>query len=338
MRSGAQVRHAQGVHNIEAEKDHDALLSPTLFDAQLSPLGWQQVSRLREQVLESGLSKRIELVVTSPLLRTMQTAVGVFGGKSQTEGLDLPPLMEANVGNSGLPAISSSDCPPFIAVELCRERWGRYPCDKRRSVSESKLLFPAIDFSLAKSDEDNLWEADVVESSEDLIDRGMKFLSWLRTRKETEIAVVSHSIFLNQMLNALGKDCHPSVKDEICKNMSTPANAELSANPTKSVCVRFGNGELRSLVLFDKRNPTNTERKRKKTAAMTLILVDFPVFSMLSEMVGSTLSFSEDNLRDEEMGIATSQKDLAFNEVASTSGSKIVEASVGGSMDINSTQ
>ncbi|XP_038717557.1 phosphoglycerate mutase-like protein 1 [Tripterygium wilfordii] len=216
------VRHAQGVHNIEAEKDHDALLSPTLFDAQLSPLGWQQVSRLREQVLESGLSKRIELVVTSPLLRTMQTAVGVFGGKSQTEGLDLPPLMEANVGNSGLPAISSSDCPPFIAVELCRERW-------------------------IESDEDNLWEADVVESSEDLIDRGMKFLSWLRTRKETEIAVVSHSIFLNQMLNALGKDCHPSVKDEICK--------------------KFGNGELRSLVLFDKSLimvKENSEAKKRK--------------------------------------------------------------------------
>ncbi|KAF5739805.1 RTFL01-34-G06 isoform 3 [Tripterygium wilfordii] len=226
------VRHAQGVHNVAGEKDHDALMSPTLFDAQLSPLGWQQVSNLREQVLESGLLKRIELIVTSPLLRTMQTAVGVFGGKSQTEGLDLPPLMEANVGGSGLPAISSSDCPPFIAVELCRERLGLHPCDKRRSISESRPLFPAIDFSLIESDEDKLWQADVRESFEDIIGRGMKFLSWLRTRKETEIAVVSHSVFLHQMLNALGNDCHPSAKDEICK--------------------KFDNGELRSVMIFDK--------------------------------------------------------------------------------------
>lgn len=38
-----QVRHAQGVHNVEGEKDHAAYLSESLFDAHLTPLGWQQV-------------------------------------------------------------------------------------------------------------------------------------------------------------------------------------------------------------------------------------------------------------------------------------------------------
>ena len=52
----------------------------------------------------------------------MQTAVGVFGGQGYMDGIDAPPLMVANSGNSIHPAISSLNCPPFIAVELCREQ------------------------------------------------------------------------------------------------------------------------------------------------------------------------------------------------------------------------
>ena len=39
-----QVRHAQGIHNVEGEKDHDAYLSYDLFDANITPLGWKQVA------------------------------------------------------------------------------------------------------------------------------------------------------------------------------------------------------------------------------------------------------------------------------------------------------
>ena len=53
--------------------------------------------------------------------RTMQTAVGVFGGEAYTDGVSVPPLMVANTGNSDHPAISSLNCPPFLTVELCRE-------------------------------------------------------------------------------------------------------------------------------------------------------------------------------------------------------------------------
>lgn len=51
----------------------------------------------------------------------MQTAVGVFGGEAYVDGIDAPPLMVANAGKSSHPAISSLNCSPFIAVELCRE-------------------------------------------------------------------------------------------------------------------------------------------------------------------------------------------------------------------------
>ncbi|MBA0566022.1 hypothetical protein Golob_010873, partial [Gossypium lobatum] len=115
------VRHAQGVHNVAGEIDHAAYSSEEYFDAHLTPLGWQQVDHLRNHVHETGLSKKVDLVIVSPLLRTMQTAVGVFGGEGYKDGIEVPPLMVANAGQSDRPEISSLNCPPFVAVELCRE-------------------------------------------------------------------------------------------------------------------------------------------------------------------------------------------------------------------------
>ncbi|KAJ4843117.1 hypothetical protein Tsubulata_002901 [Turnera subulata] len=201
------VRHAQGTHNVEGEKNYKAYLSPEYFDAPLTQLGWQQVNYLRKHVHACGLSKRIELVVASPLLRTLQTAVGVFGGEGYTDRLDILPLMVANAGNSCQGAISSLNSPPFIAMELCREHF-------------------------LESDEDELWKPDVRETTEELAARGLKFLNWLWTRKEKEIAIVTHSGFLVHTLSALGNDCHPLMKKEISK--------------------RFANCELRSMVIVDR--------------------------------------------------------------------------------------
>ncbi|KAL1831423.1 hypothetical protein ACET3Z_001074 [Daucus carota] len=225
------VRHAQGIHNVEGDKNYKAYMSPEYYDAHLTQLGWQQVDNLRKHVHACELLKKVDLVITSPLLRTMQTAVGVFGGEGYTDRMDVIPLMAANAGNSNRPAISSLNCPPIIAVELCREHLGVHPCDKRRSVSEYQYLFPAIDFSLIESDEDLLWKANIRETQQELAERGRKFFNWLWTRKEKEIAIVTHSGFLFHTLKEFGNDCNPSMRKEICKH--------------------FANCELRSLVLVD---------------------------------------------------------------------------------------
>ncbi|CAO2833845.1 unnamed protein product [Amaranthus hypochondriacus] len=226
------VRHAQGFHNVAGEKAYEAYKSYDYLDASLTSLGWEQVDNLRKHVQASGLSKKIELVITSPLTRTMQTAVGVFGGGGYSDGVDVTPLMVANVEGSDRPAISSFGCPPFLAVELCREHLGVHPCDKRRSKSKYETLFPAIDFSLIESDEDTWWKEDVRETDEEVAERGMKFMKWLWTRKEKEIAIVSHSGFLFHTLGNFGNDCHQVMKKEICTH--------------------FANCELRSMVFVDK--------------------------------------------------------------------------------------
>jgi len=94
------------------------------------------------------------------------------------------------------------------------------------------LFFPAIDFSLIESDDDILWKPDIREKNEEVAARGMKFLNWLWTREEKEIAIVTHSGFLFHTLSAFGNECHPSVKSEICAH--------------------FANCELRSVVIVDR--------------------------------------------------------------------------------------
>ncbi|XP_022146854.1 phosphoglycerate mutase-like protein 1 isoform X3 [Momordica charantia] len=226
------VRHAEGFHNVAGEKDLNEYLSYDYLDAQLTPLGWRQVDNLRKHVQSCGLSKRIELVITSPLLRTIQTAVGTFGGEEHSDGINVPPLMVENAGDSNRPAISSLNCPPFLAVEDCRENIGVHPCDKRRSIREYRSLFPAIDFSMIEHNEDILWKPDIRDTRVEVAARGLKFLKWLLIRKEKEIAVVSHSGFLFYSLHAFGNDSHPFIKNEFCE--------------------RFANCELRSFVLIDR--------------------------------------------------------------------------------------
>ncbi|KAG8473507.1 hypothetical protein CXB51_035680 [Gossypium anomalum] len=254
-----QVRHAQGIHNVDGDKNYKAYMSPEYFDAHITPLGWQQVDNLRKHVHECGLAERIDLVITSPLLRTLQTAVGVFGGDGYTDRMDVVPLMVANAGNSGRAAISSLNCPPIVAVELCREHLVSLIslfCYKGSLSMESILAIRGeisvtinsfflrlishwqvisisrMPLKRIESDEDTWWKADVRETKEEVAARGQKFLNWLWTRKEKEIAIVTHSGFLFHTLSALGNDCHPLVKKEICKH--------------------FANCELRSMVIVDR--------------------------------------------------------------------------------------
>ncbi|XP_039069723.1 phosphoglycerate mutase-like protein 1 [Hibiscus syriacus] len=184
------VSHGQAMHNVEGDKDREALLSDHLFDAQLSPLGLQQVCKLGKDVHASGLLKKIDLVITSPLYWTVQTAMEVFGSESQADG-----------GNS---------CPQIMAVELCRDRMGQRPCDMRRRVSECQALFPSIDFSMMDGEEDSMWNPDVRESEEEMAARMVLFMEWLWTRPEQQMVIVSHGIILQKILYVLGNDCHPT--------------------------------------------------------------------------------------------------------------------------------
>ncbi|MFQ6671428.1 hypothetical protein Gotur_035969 [Gossypium turneri] len=176
------IRHAHGLHNLESERHRDPLKRIQYADPELSPLGWQQVREQRKDLSASGLLERIELVVTSPLTRTLQTSVGIFGS----------PLKDENtVGNGYQNGIKTPifNHPPIIASELCRERLSKGR--SRGTISQCRSRFPQVDFSLAN---DILWEADERESNESVAAKGIKFIKWcVESRikeKEKKIAKV----------------------------------------------------------------------------------------------------------------------------------------------------
>ncbi|MBA0877538.1 hypothetical protein Goshw_002642, partial [Gossypium schwendimanii] len=141
------VRHAQGRHNLEAEKSRDPLTSFEYFDAELSSLGWQQVYDKRKHVCSSGLLERIEVVITSPMSRENMNEI------------------------------------------------------KEEASANTGLVFPKLIFHWQIENEDDiLWKAGEIETHEEVRARGMKFFQWLWARKEKEIAVVSHGVFLEQAM------------------------------------------------------------------------------------------------------------------------------------------
>lgn len=54
-------------------------MDTALVDAQLTAAGVAQAAERRREMKESGLMDRIDLVVTSPLMRTLETATEIFG-------------------------------------------------------------------------------------------------------------------------------------------------------------------------------------------------------------------------------------------------------------------
>ena len=61
--------------------------SEKFFDAHLTPKGWEQCESLRQHLAQAkphdgkeSLVDRLELVVVSPLMRALETAVGCLGG------------------------------------------------------------------------------------------------------------------------------------------------------------------------------------------------------------------------------------------------------------------
>lgn len=217
------VRHAEGYHNQairEAGEDTPTVYSTPgsdkFLDARLNPVGKQQCLAVRQELEQAVPKIRPKLVVVSPLTRTLETAHIVFGDMKHRA--------------------------PFIVHDACRERWGKYVNDRRRSGSEITAEFgelygasgDEIDFRSFgfASDIDNKWTEER-ESDESCAARAIELLAWLSKRKEREIAVVTHSSFLRHLFAAFGS------------NLSKEARTTLQRSA--------GNAEVRTIVLASHR-------------------------------------------------------------------------------------
>jgi hypothetical protein len=180
------VRHAQGWHNVDPE---GVSRVPSGLDARLTPEGERQCAALSAVAAEL----QPEVIVSSPLMRTLQTAALSFGGQ-----------LRAGV--------------PLVALEDCRETVN-YLCDSRRplsvNVAELAASGVAVDTAGCPHEHDELWasyerrhgpqEAFAAhrESADlpGLAVRARSAFAWLGARPERELVLVSHSAFFMNTLN-----------------------------------------------------------------------------------------------------------------------------------------
>ena len=164
------IRHGLSLHNILYNRHGSkTFYDKDYVDTMLLPEGRQQAQTLGKTWNEIN---NIELVIVSPLKRTLETAVNIF------ETIDVP----------------------IIALEMCREfPMGLHTCNKRSNKEELELLYPQVNFDNILSQKDNLWDDKQEESIDSLNSRIALFTEYIKNRSETKIAFVNHAAFIGQM-------------------------------------------------------------------------------------------------------------------------------------------
>ena len=107
------IRHGEALHNeLYKKKGSQVFYNKDYVDTVLTPKGETQSLDLGKYWLNKN---EIELVIVSPLKRTLQTAYNIF------KDTDIP----------------------IIALEFTREYpMGLHTCNKRSNLEELKILYP----------------------------------------------------------------------------------------------------------------------------------------------------------------------------------------------------
>jgi broad specificity phosphatase PhoE len=162
------IRHGQSTFNAHMSLTGE---DPMHFDAPLSPLGERQVDGLKQQ----AAALPVDLVVTTPFTRAIQTSLGAFGHR-------------------GLP----------VVVEALHREHLAASCDVGSSPSDLVAAFPELDFAHL---DDPWWYHRqghrgpfAEEPHEMLLQRVDRFRGWLASRPERRVAVVGHGTFFYMLI------------------------------------------------------------------------------------------------------------------------------------------
>lgn len=154
------VRHAQGFHNL-------SIANHALHDPRLTPLGEEQCRHLQA---DFPYHKDVDLVVASPLKRTINTALLSFEHDIKTKGLKV----------IGLPELQETS---------------DLPCDTGSSPEELKKEFHGkpVDLHLVKHGWDSK-QGKFAPSTDAIKARARDARKWLMSRPEKNIVVVTHGM------------------------------------------------------------------------------------------------------------------------------------------------
>jgi broad specificity phosphatase PhoE len=179
-------RHGAAISN-DPTLTEAQILDARFLDAPLNERGREQARTAGIQLARVLNGSPVDLVLVSPLCRALETA-------------------ELILSSAGI-------SPPVRVIELLREAHGVRPCDARRPRSVAMSRFPLFDFSGVETEEDPWHRVDSRESLQSLRARCLDFQSMLSSLPYKTVIVVSHGVFLEQLLEgALGACLIPPVQ------------------------------------------------------------------------------------------------------------------------------
>jgi len=160
------IRHGESTFNATAPHSR---VDPLHYDARLSELGERQVRGAREILRR----KPIDLVITSPLTRALQTTAGIFADHPSSPRILVEALHRERVENScdigRSPVVLRNEFPSFAFDHLPDVWWHHHDRPDTRGVCVEPT--------------------DLVQS------RAREFKRFLLYRPEALIAVVGHGTF-----------------------------------------------------------------------------------------------------------------------------------------------
>ena len=177
------IRHGKSTHNVEYDKVGTiAYYDKKMCNSHLVPEGVIQATRLYENWKER---KEIELIIVSPLQRTLETSECIFG--------------------------KYNNIPVIVMDNLLEYPQGSHKPNQRLSKSELNSLYPTYNF------EHNEYPS--VYKQEETIDQLKQRVNdvkvWCSNQKKNNIALVGHNSFLKEFLHIKDniQHCNPIIME-----------------------------------------------------------------------------------------------------------------------------
>ncbi|KAJ3771425.1 phosphoglycerate mutase-like protein [Lentinula raphanica] len=213
------TRHAQAEHNVDEDY--------SIPDPPLTSLGRRQSEELFSQTTE--LQQSADLLVSSPLKRTLQTTI---------------------IGYRGLRARLESESPskPIIVLSRLQEA-NDFPCDTGSSKDQLRQddEFQGIDFE-SLEDDWNSKKGDFAPTTDKVRARARWVRRWLRDRPEQNIVVVAHGDILRQIIKSYFEPWANAEVRKFTFRSETDEEADLIPLPAETEA-RTGAGEPTSSAM-----------------------------------------------------------------------------------------
>lgn len=166
------VRHGQAEHNVGYLDDgEEAYFSEKYKNSRLTSLGEKQALDLGRSLKLLNILDGIDLILTSPLERTLQTTRCITA------------------------ACDAQSKPKIVATEDAREYNYQHPCNARKTKTEMIKVYDDVDFSLIEHEEDKTFQTG------DTVDRRDSLMKTIREIDGNTIMIVTHASFLLSLLD-----------------------------------------------------------------------------------------------------------------------------------------